>query len=66
MRFLLVLLVLALAIYKLWPEKPKPEIEETFIAPHLETMKKAESIEQQYMDALEKKNERIERESDGG
>jgi hypothetical protein len=66
MRFILVLLILALAVYKLWPDKPTPKVEETFIAPHLETMNKAEQIEEQYMEALERTNERIERESDGG
>ena len=66
MRFFLVLLILALAVFKLWPDKPTPRVEETFIAPQLETMKKAEQIEEQYMKALERTNERIERESDGG
>jgi len=29
-------------------------------------LRKAEQLEQQYLDALEKKNEQIERDSDGG
>jgi hypothetical protein len=66
MRFLIVLIIIALVVFKLWPEQPTPTAEESFIGPQLEPMKKAERIEQQYMDALEKTNERIERESDGG
>jgi len=66
MRFFIVLVLLALLVFKFWPEQPKPTAEESFIGPQIQSMKKAEQIEQQYMDALEKTNERIERESDGG
>jgi hypothetical protein len=66
MRFLIVLIILAFVVFKLWPEQEKPTAEESFIGPQLQSMKKAEQIEQQYMDALEEKNEKIERESDGG
>ena len=66
MRALIVLLIIVLLIFKFWPEQSTLLIEETFIAPQLEPLRKAEQLEQQYLDALEKKNEHIERESDGG
>jgi hypothetical protein len=56
MRFILVLLILALAVYKLWPDKPSPKVVVTFIAPHLETMSKAEQLEAQYIEARERTN----------
>ena len=66
MRALIVLIIIVLLIFKFWPEQPTLSIEETFIAPQLAPLRKAEQLEQQYLDALEKKNEHIERESDGG
>jgi hypothetical protein len=66
MRFLFVLIVLLLLAYKFWPEQPRPTAEDSFIGPQLEPLKDAEQLEQQYLDALEKTNARIERESDGG
>lgn len=66
MRFLIVLIIIALLVFKFWPEPVVPPVEETFIGPQLEPLKKAEQVEQQYIDALEKTNERIEAQSDGG
>ena len=66
MRALIVLIIIVLLVFKFWPEQSTLAIEETFIAPQLEPLRKAEQLEQQYLDALEKKNEHIERESDGG
>ena len=66
MRFLIVLIIIALLLFKFWPEQPVPTAEESFIGPQIQGLKKAERIEDQYMEALEKTNERIERESDGG
>ena len=66
MRFFLILIILIFLVFKFWPDQPTPTAEESFIGPQLQSMKKAEQIEQQYLEALEKKNERIERESDGG
>lgn len=66
MRFLIVLIVIVLVVYKLWPDKAPPPVEETFIGPQLAPLKKAEQVEQQYQEALDRANERIERESDGG
>ncbi len=66
MRFLLVLLVIIILVVTFWPEQPTPTAEESFIGPQIQTLKKAEQVEDQYMEALKKTNERIERESDGG
>lgn len=66
MRFLVVLIIVLLLAWKFWPEQPVPTADESFIGPQLEPLRKAEKVEDQYMDALERTNERIERESDGG
>ena len=66
MRFLIVLIVIILVVFKLWPEQTPPSVEETFIGPQLVPLKKAEQVEQQYQEALDRANERIERDSDGG
>jgi hypothetical protein len=66
MRFLFVLIVVLLLAFALWPRQPIPPVEETFIAPQLEPLRKAEQVEQQYMDALERTNRQIEKDSDGG
>ena len=66
MRFLIVLIIIILLAWKLWPEQPVPTAEESFIGPQLEPLNKAEQVEDQYMDALKDKNRRIEEQSDGG
>ena len=66
MRFLLVLIVIILLALAWWPEPPTPPVEETFIGPQIQTLNKAKDFEQDYMDALDKKKEEIERQADGG
>jgi hypothetical protein len=66
MRFLIVLIIVALAMFKLWPEQPVPTAEESFIGPQIQSLKKAEQVEDQYLEALKRKNEQIEKQSDGG
>ena len=66
MRFLIVLIIIALAVFKPWPDQPVPTAEESFIGPQLEPLKKAEQVEEQYIEALERANEQIEKQSDGG
>ena len=66
MRFLVLLIVVLLVAYALWPRQPTPPIEETFIAPQLEPLNKAQQVEDQYLEALERANAEIERQSDGG
>lgn len=66
MRFLIVLIIIALAVFKLWPDQPVPTAEESFIGPQIQALKKAEQVEEQYMEALERANEQIEKQADGG
>ena len=65
-RFLVVLIIVLLVAFALWPRQPVPPVEETFIAPQLEPLRKAEQIESQYLEAVERANQRIERESGEG
>jgi hypothetical protein len=60
------LIIVLLVAFALWPRQPTPPIEETFIAPQLEPLKKAQQVEDQYMEALDRADERIEKDSDGG
>ena len=66
MKFLVLLIVVLLVAFALWPRQPTPPIEETFIAPQLEPLNKAKQVEDQYMEALERADQRIEEDSDGG
>ncbi|MGK2926383.1 MAG: hypothetical protein ACSLE2_12270 [Lysobacterales bacterium] len=66
MKFLVLLIVVLLVAYALWPRQPVPPIEETFIAPQLEPLNKAKQVEDQYMEALDRANTEIEKQSDGG
>jgi hypothetical protein len=66
MKFLVVLIIVLLLAWKFWPEQPVPTAKESFIGPQLKTLDKAEQVEDQYLDALEKKNQQIEKQSDGG
>ena len=66
MRFIIVLIIIALLVFKFWPDQPVPTAEESFIGPQLESLKKAEQVEDQYLDALDRKNQQIEQQSDGG
>jgi len=66
MRFLVLLIIVLLLAFVFWPRQPTPPIEETFIAPELVPLKKAQNVEQQYMDALDKTDRQIEKQSDGG
>lgn len=66
MRFLIVLIIFALLVFKFWPVRPAPTAEESFIGPQLQPLKKAEQVEDQYMEALKRTNEQIEKQADGG
>ena len=66
MKFLVVLIVVLLVAFALWPRPEPPPIEETFIAPQLETIQKTEGIEEQYMEALDRADERIREDSGDG
>jgi hypothetical protein len=66
MKLLVLLIIVLLVAYALWPRQPVPPIEETFIAPELEPLNKAQQVEDQYMEALDRANQEIEKQSDGG
>lgn len=66
MRFLIVLIIVALLAWKFWPEQPVPTAEESFIGPQLQPLKKAQGVEESYLDAVDKKNREMEEQSDGG
>ena len=66
MRFFVVLVIIVLLVWKLWPQSPPPPVEETFIGPQLESLERARQVEQQYEEGLERKNEEMDRQSDGG
>jgi len=66
MRFLLVLIIVIFLAYSWWPEPPTPTVEETFIGPQIQTLNKAQSFEQDYLETLDKQKEEIEKQADGG
>jgi hypothetical protein len=66
MRFLILLIIIIFLAFSFWPEQPTPTAEESFIGPQLEPLKKAEQFEQNYLDAVEQKNQRMEEQSDNG
>ncbi len=66
MRFLIVLIILILLVFKFWPEQPVPTAQESFIGPQLEPMEKAQQLEDQMMDAYDARDAELERQSDGG
>ena len=66
MRFLVLLIIVLLIAFMMWPRQPTPPIEETFIAPQLVPLEKAKAVEDQYMEALERSDAEIEKQSDGG
>lgn len=65
MRFLLVLFIVILLVLAWWPEPPTLTVEETFIGPQIQVLNKVKDFEQEYLDALDKKKEKIERQADG-
>ena len=66
MRFLVVLIIVLLLAWKFWPEQPVPTADESFIGPQLQPLRKAEYVEDQYLDAVDAKKREIEKQSDGG
>ena len=66
MRFLIVLIIVVLLAWKFWPEQPVPTADESFIGPQLQPLRKAEKVEDSYLDAVDKKKQELEEQSDGG
>jgi len=55
MRFLMVLIIILLLTYALWPEQEIPPVEETFIGDQIRPLRKAEKFQQEdYLEALDK------------
>jgi len=55
MRFLMVLIIILLLTYALWPEQEIPPVEETFIGDQIRPLRKAEKFQQEdYREALDK------------
>ena len=55
MRFLIVLIIILLLAYALWPEQEIPPVEETFIGDQIKPLRKAEKFQQEdYLESLDK------------
>jgi hypothetical protein len=66
MRYLVVLIIILLLAVAWWPDPSPTTVEETFIAPQLAPLNKAQNLEQDYLEGLDKKKEEIEKQADGG
>ncbi|MEE4216068.1 MAG: hypothetical protein V2I48_00495 [Xanthomonadales bacterium] len=66
MRFLILLIIVLLLAWKFWPEQTVPTAEESFIGPQLQSLKKAEHVEDAVIEAADRKKQQIEEQSDGG
>ena len=66
MRLLVLLIIVILLAWKFWPEQPVPTADESFIGPQLQPLRKAEKVEDSYLDAVDKKKQEMEEQSDGG
>ena len=66
MRLLVLLIIVLLLAWKFWPEQPVPTADESFIGPQLQPLRKAEKVEDSYLDAVDKKKQEMEEQSDGG
>lgn len=65
MRFFLLLIIILLLAWKLWPDQPVPTADESFIGPQIQGLRKAEQLEEDYLDALDEKRKQMERQTDG-
>jgi hypothetical protein len=69
MRFLVLIIVILLLAYALWPEQPVPPIEETFMGDQIKPLRKAEKFQQEdYPKALDQHREDMDSQvdQDGG
>jgi hypothetical protein len=69
MRFLVLIIVILLLAYALWPEQPVPPIEETFMGDQIKPLRKAEKFqEEDYLKALDQHREDMDSQvdQDGG
>lgn len=65
MRYMIVLIIVLILAWTWWPEEPPPPVEETFIAPQLRALNKAENLEADYLSGLEERKEQIEKQAGG-
>jgi hypothetical protein len=65
MRYLVVLIIIILLAVTYWPEQPVPTADESFIGPQIQSLRKAEQVEEDYLEAVRKKKEKMEKQSGG-
>lgn len=66
MRIIVVLIIILLIAVAWWPDPPVDSVEDTFIAPQLVPLNKAQNLEPNYLEGLDKKKEQIEEQAGGG
>jgi hypothetical protein len=67
MRFLLALIVVLLAVWYFLPEPEPVAVEDSFIGDQVESLRKAERLEDDYLELDRQRKERLERAAgDGG
>jgi len=64
MRWLIFLILAALAFFYFLPEREPVPVEETFIGDEIRAVQKAEAFEQEYLDAVRERQEKMEAELD--
>jgi len=60
-RWLLVLIIVLLLIWRFWPEPEPIPVEETFIGEPVRALHSAEAFEDEYLEAQEARKEELER-----
>ena len=69
MKFFLALIIILLAIYFFMPEPEPVPVEESFIGDQVKTLRKAEGVESDYLEATKAQQKRMEEqlaEDEGG
>lgn len=68
MRWIIALIVILLAVFHFMKEPERRPVEETFIGDQVKLLKDAENIEGQYLDAVQKAQQQMEKdlEDDSG
>jgi len=69
MRFMIVLIIILLLGYALWPRHEPPPVEETFLGDQIKPLRKAEKFQQEdYLKALDQHRDNMDQQEarDGG
>jgi len=69
MRWLIALVIIALIVWKFWPDPPPIPVEETFIGEPIKRLNEAKAFEDEYLKATEAHKKEMEKkleESTGG